>query len=272
MAFTNYICYNKLRIVVITAKTHTKDECTKMIKIAICDDERFFVDVLKKMVLNEIRQLGIRAEVSVFYDGQRLVEEIEGKKRFDLIFMDIKMPEMNGIEVGRCIRQLDRNTLLIYVSGYEEYLRDLFEVEPFRFLSKPVLQKELHDYFVKAIARIGEADDFYQFRFNKEIKKVLLTDIVYFESSNRVVHIYLQNGEIEQFYGKLNEVEQELMGRGKAFLRIHQSFLVNYRYIRKLNFSTVTVDMGKQGLRQLKVSEERQKNIRMRICQLAEEQ
>ena len=242
----------------------------RMIRIAICDDESFFVDVFKRMVLAEIRQSGIRAEVRVFYDGRLLVEEMQ-KRSFDLVFLDVRMPGMNGLEAGLKIRRSDRNTLLIYVSAYEENLSELFEAEPFRFLAKPVLREKFHAYFAEAMKRIGEAEDFYQFQFNREIKKVPLKDIIYFESSNRVVYLYLKNREREHFYGRLNDVEKELADRGKAFLRIHQSYLVNERYIRKLSFPTVTVDMGEQGLRQLKISEERKKKIRRKIWQAARE-
>lgn len=241
-----------------------------MIKIAICDDDRFLAECLETMVIKEIEQMGLIAETEVFFEGEKLLCCMEKKQRYDLIFLDVEMPYMDGIEVGQSIRQMDKNTLLIYLSEYEECLKELFEVETFRLLLKPVSEEEFHRYFMSAVERIGEAKDFYQFQFDKEIKKVQLEDILYFESRNRVIHIFLEDGTEERFYGRLNDVEQELTGRGKPFLRIHQSYLVNYKYIKKMNGSTMTVDVGKKGLRLLKVSEERQKTVKTRMCQLAE--
>ena len=107
----------------------------------------------------------------------------------------------------------------------------------------------------------------YMFRIvKKETGKVL-----YFESRNRVIHIFLKDGTDERFYGKLNDVEQELAGRGKSFVRIHQSYLVNYIYIKRANAAAITIDAGEKGLLSLKVSEERQKTVKARMCQLAEE-
>ena len=116
--------------------------------------------------------------------------------------------------------------------------------------------------------RIGETEVFYQFTFNKEIKKVPLKDIVYFESRNRMVYIYFRDNSFEHFYGKLNDVEKELTNSRQYFLRTHQSFLVNYDYIKKMNFFNVTVSIGGKEI-ELKISEDRQKEVRRQLCEIA---
>ena len=176
---------------------------------------------------------------------------------------------MDGISAARQIRRIDRSALLIYVSGYEQYLKELFEVEPFRFLSKPVDGAKFRKYFRDACARIGETEAYYRFSFNKEIRKVAVRDVVYFESRNRVVHIFMADGSEERFYGRLNAVEKELSEGRQEFLRIHQSFLVNYGYIEKMNFSVVTVIFGNGKRTALKISEDREKAVRSRLCGMA---
>ena len=108
----------------------------------------------------------------------------------------------------------------------------------------------------------------HQFTFNKEIRKVPLNNVVYFESRNRVVYIVLSSGHSEYFYGKLNGVEKELADSRCYFLRIHQSFLVNYDYIKKMNYLNVTVYIGDREL-ELKISEDRQKEVRRQLCEIA---
>ena len=90
---------------------------------------------------------------------------------------------------------------------------------------------------------------------------------MYFESRNRVVYIVLSSGHSEYFYGKLNGVEKELADSRCYFLRIHQSFLVNYDYIKKMNFFNVTVYIGEREM-ELKISEDRQKEVRRQLCEI----
>lgn len=240
-----------------------------MLRIAICDDDRRFTGELEEMVRREAAETGTTVDTEVYSDGDTLVADIEKGYRYDLIFLDIEMERVNGINAARQIRRMDRSALLIYVSGYDQYLKELFEVEPFRFLSKPVDKEKFRKYFRDACIRIGETETYYRFSFNKKIGKVAVRDIVYFESRNRVVHIFMADGSVARFYGQLNAVEKELSEGRQEFLRIHQSYLVNYSYIEKMSFSEVTVIMGNGEKKPLKISEDREKAVRARLCGMA---
>lgn len=150
-----------------------------MVRIAVCDDDMRFTAELEEMVRREAADAGISVETEAYSDGDTLVADIEKSYRYDLIFLDIEMERVNGINAARQIRRIDRSALLIYVSGYEQYLKELFEVEPFRFLSKPVDVEKFRKYFCDACARIGETEAYYSFSFNKEIRKVAVRDVVY---------------------------------------------------------------------------------------------
>lgn len=240
----------------------------KMLRIAICDDDLKFACQIESLIFQESQKLRIRVETEVFSDGIPLLKSIQNGDHYHLILIDIEMELMDGITTARHIREIDRTVLLIYISGYDQYLKELFEVEPFRFLSKPLNQIQFVQYFKEAYNRINEIETFYQFTFNKEIKKVPVKDIVYFESNNRIVYIHLKDGSDEYFYGRLNHVEKELLAGRQYFLRIHQSFLVNYSYVKKMNFSNITICfMGKEI--QLKISEDRQKDVRQQLCTIA---
>lgn len=238
-----------------------------MLRIAICDDDVAFTSNLEDEIVQSSRRLGLQADTEVFFDGNNLLKSVQSGCLYNLIFIDIEMEHINGIETARFIREIDRAVLIIYISGHEQYLKELFEVEPFRFLLKPLDLDKFHIYFNDACKRIIETDEFYQFQFNKEIKKVPLRDIVYFESRKRMVYIILADGTSEQFYGKLNEVESNLEESRSTFLRIHQSFLVNYDYIKNMNFSSVVI-YAKGKTLELKISEDRQKNVRQRLCEI----
>jgi DNA-binding LytR/AlgR family response regulator len=239
-----------------------------MLRIAICDDDFNFTGELETLVIQESNKLGIRVETEVFSDGKTLLKSFQNGEHYELIFIDIEMKQIDGITTARRIREMNRTVLLIYVSGYDEYLKELFEVEPFRFLSKPLDHAKFARYFRDSYKRINETDVFYQYTFNKEIRKVPIKDIVYFESRNRIVNIHLKDGSYEHFYGKLNNVEKELAESRQYFLRIHQSYLVNYDYVKKMNFFNITICLMNKEL-ELKISEDRQKQVRQQLCEIA---
>ncbi len=240
-----------------------------MLKIAICDDDLHFTGALEALTLKESHRLGIRIDTSVFQDGKTLVDNILSGERYHLIFLDIEMNQLDGIAAARQIRSIDRSVLLIYISGHDSYLKELFEVEPFRFLSKPLNTQKFCSYFREACKRIEENDSYFQLSFNKELRRVALKDIAYFESKNRIVYIYLSDGSSEHFYGKLNDVEKSLQDSRLFFLRIHQSFLVNYNYITKINYCNVAICVSSQTI-ELKISEDRQKDLLRQISRIAE--
>lgn len=232
-------------------------------KIAICDDDFIFASKVEDMILEISKKQGFDVEVEVYLDGSELWNDIVAGKVYELLYLDIEMVRLNGIELARKIREIDFNIILIYISSYENYFIELFEVEPFRFIKKPIDEILFRNYFNKAYDRIRQNEAYFEYRFNKVFHKVLLKNIIYFESSGRFITIHYRGGQ-EKFYEKLNTVEKQLYGGKIPFLRIHQSFLVNYRYIRKISFSRVTLFDG----RELQISEDRQKRTRERYNEL----
>ncbi|RKI74829.1 DNA-binding response regulator, partial [bacterium 1xD42-87] len=203
-----------------------------------------------------------------FYGGTALTGVIsEQRSYFDLIYLDIEMDDMNGIHTALQLRDLALPVLIVYVSAHEEYLKELFRTEPFRFLSKPVKKTELREVFHAACRRIQSRSAYYSFSYKKALHKVPFDRIAYFESRGRQIYIHISGPAAEDhytevFYGKMNEVEQQISAVNNRFLRIHQSFLVNFDYIRVIRFSEVVMMDGQA----LQISEERQKNARMRFC------
>ncbi|MGB8456040.1 MAG: response regulator [Anaerocolumna sp.] len=122
-----------------------------MIRVAICDDDIPFTGYFENLIKQASSNLGIVSIIELFFDGETLLKNISSGSRYDLIFMDINMERLDGISAARYIREIDKTVLLIYSSGYDQYLKELFEVEPFRFLSKPIDDNFLYDILQRPV-------------------------------------------------------------------------------------------------------------------------
>ena len=111
---------------------------TQMINIAICDDDVAMTATIEKMLYVIAKEQNIKISSAVFFDGSTLVANIRQGVCYDLIYLDIEMHNVNGINAAELIRNMEIPALIIYVSSYEKYLKELFSTEPFRFLSKPI--------------------------------------------------------------------------------------------------------------------------------------
>ena len=125
-----------------------------MINIGICDDDLIFASKIETMLMKISRSQLIEMNLEVYSDGYELWRDIQLGNMFDLLYLDIEMVKVNGIDVARKIRQKDMDVILIYISSYENYFIQLFEVEPFRFIKKPVNNEIFYSYFNKAYDRI----------------------------------------------------------------------------------------------------------------------
>lgn len=229
-----------------------------MINIAICDDKVEFSNKLEEILSDIIKEENIQADIDIFQSGNELLNKLQTDKNYyDIIFLDIEMKGMDGLETAKEIRREDEITTLIYVTSHKSYAIEAYEVQPFRFLVKPIQREILYDCFIKAYNKIMAGNFYFQYKYEKTYYKILVSDILYFESEKRIIRIHLKDGSIRKFYDQLNNIEKQ-MKKGKAdFYRLHKSILVNSRYIKKKAYDYVELMNGNQ----LEISEERRKAI-----------
>ena len=223
-----------------------------------------FASSVESMLLKISKFKKLKMEIEVYADGDEIIKNYSEEKQFDIIYLDIEMKNTDGIETAKEIRKRDRDVIIIYISGYDTYFIQLFEVEPFRFIKKPINETTFQEYFDKAYERIiDKADSFYNYKYNKKEYRLPLKEIYYFESSKRIIYIH-HTGGTDKFYGKLNQIEEYLSDGTFTFIRIHQSFLVNYRYIKTVKYDQVCLLNNNT----LQISEDRKKSVRQKYSDL----
>ena len=234
-----------------------------MLKIAVCDDETIAVANIEKMLEDVSSKVVENIEIDVFYDGSNLIEHVNRGYRYDIIYLDIEMVKENGISAAKRIRMYDKNVLIVYVTSYENHMKESFSVRPFQFLVKPVSEQQMEMCFKAACEDINSEDFYFRYSYQRIKHKVLIRDILYFESNKRKVFIITDN-ECLELYGKLNEIEKSLKNSKMSFLRVHQSFLVNYKHVKGQAYDFVIIDNGKK----ISISEDRRRMISEQYCSM----
>lgn len=234
-----------------------------MLNIAICDDDVPTAGEMEMMLKKISRQNYVDTDIEVFCSGNNLADSIMKGSCFDIIYLDIVMNEENGISTAKKIRGYDKNVLIIFVTCHERFMKESFTVRPFQFLSKPVSEKQMETCLMAANEDIRNGDFYFRYSYNRMNHKILIRNILYFESCRRKVYIVTEKGNSE-LYGKINEIENRIKAYKETFLRVHNSFLVNYRHIVKLSHDYVVMDNGKR----ISISESRRKIISKQYCSL----
>lgn len=212
-------------------------------RIAVCDDER----EIREDIGQKIRRFLPDAEVCFYGSAEELLAE---KNMPELLFLDIKMDGMSGMELAGKLRSRDRDVTIIFLTALEEYVYQAFDVGAFHYLRKPVDPVKFYEVLKKAAAlrehvretaRLrGEQEESLMIRSKARTEKVYLSEIVYLEVLNRKVTLHKMQEEIE-FYGRLKELEQRL---NADFVRCHRAYVVNLRYVRRYSGTEVVLENG----------------------------
>ena len=208
-------------------------------RIAVCEDNNivaaFMEDYIASMDAENI-------EYEIFTSGDDLIHYMERENvTFNILFMDIEMPGRNGIETSAYVREKDKNALIIFITDHKEYVYEVFDVLPFRFLIKPVTREALNLVMKKAFEHFNLTKQVFFFKQNKTQLQVAFDEIIYFEGNLRKFRLVTTGGEYD-FYGKISEVVKKL--DGNLFLQIHNSYIVNMDQIRKISESVVLLKSG----------------------------
>lgn len=213
-----------------------------MFKVGICDDDWNSAELVSQYLEKISKKYQYKLDVDVYSSGEELIRGYEEGNRFDLIYLDIEMKGIDGIETARWIREHQYHMILIYVSSYDTYLKQLFEVEPFRFVQKPIEMESFEKIFLKAVERIEEQKgEYFRFQSGRNMINLLCREILYLESCGRKVIVHTGNHTYE-YYDKLDHVEEQL--KDMRFVRIHKAYLVNMDNVEAFQYERLSLKDG----------------------------
>ena len=210
-------------------------------RIAICDDEKN----IRELIANKVAKQYPDAEIIIFQSGEELLLVDES---IDILFLDIQMSGIDGMETARELRKKDKRVILVFVTAVEEYVFQAFDVGAFNYIVKPIDDGKFSDVLHRAVDEWSsqninekEPEERYVLINNSGVHtKVILDEIVYAEVFNRKVVIHKLDGEIE-YYGKMSDLESLA---GDSFFRPHRAYLINFKYVEKYDATTIYLERG----------------------------
>ena len=210
-----------------------------MFLIAICEDETYLLEELRKKAEAYLKTRHYPAEIRTFTSGEDLLKE---QRPFDLILLDLMLPGINGLETAK---RLSSKSRIIFITSYREYAVDAFEVEAVHYLLKPVPDERLYQAMDRALNRSKQEDDRTMALIKSGSTHILpIRDILYCEVFDHRVCIHTAQGNYE-YSGTLDMLEGKLDGR---FFRCHRSYLINMSHVVGQEKGTALVSNGNRVL------------------------
>ncbi len=208
-----------------------------MLRIAVCDDEeRYRVNLkshLDKLLIN------IDCNVETFSDGKLLIESFR-QNHYDLLFLDIEMPAIDGITLARTLRSLSDKVYIVFLTSHVEYALEGYEVNALRYLTKPVDIDKLKEVLRYVQEKAGTSR---QLMIREDGEEIILdiNDIVYMEAMNQNVRIVTTQGDHTIRYN-IGDFEDKL--RNDGFFRIHRGFLISLAKVGRIAKNDVIMNWG----------------------------
>lgn len=207
-----------------------------MVNIYVCDDQKEYVDNINALV-EKYSPAELKYTLRNFYSGEEFLAEI--KKSYasvDIVFMDIEMKEIDGIETVKVLREMFPNSIVFFSTSHSSYIADVFRLNAFQFLQKPVDEETFEIDFERALKKHESSHKSIIVKSYDEETVIECADILYIEVNNRVISIHTKK-DIVTHSGKLSKYVEELENYG--FINCHKSYLINLRHIKKINSSSV---------------------------------
>lgn len=211
-----------------------------MYRVLICADDQIFAEVLRKRIGTYMEGRAKEYEIEIFTSGIKLLEDIK-ERMPEVIFLDIDMPEISGMDLADQIFQSDINTNVIFVTNRDDLVFQAIHYQPFRFIRKEKLDTELEEAVGNLVDKLEKDEKILEVQTKDGTIFLPLKKILYIESSKHYLIIRYMGGECET-RGKISNFEKWMMNYG--FIRTHRSYLVNIRFIKMIRPNEVELDSG----------------------------
>lgn len=208
-------------------------------RIAICDDSRVDSDYVAAFVKEWASADGVGVTLEKFTSAESFLFCYEDDKSFDILLLDIEMGEMNGVELAKKIRAVNRDIQIIFITGYNDYIVDGYDVEALHYILKPVRKEKLVDILRRAGEKLRKNKVALLFQLPDGAVRIPLYEIRFIEVRSNYVMIHAKQEVTVKM--TLSALEKRL---DDSFFRVGRSYIVNMQYIRKINKTEVLLEDG----------------------------
>ena len=213
-----------------------------MIRIAICDDEWICLDNTKRFMEQWSAQSGVPVRIDCFDNGDALLAKVR-TARMDIIFLDIVMPLLNGMDTAREIRELDKTIPILFLTSSPEFALESYSVKANGYLLKPVQYEQIVEVLNDCATALREEPKHLLLKSDYGYQKIYLREIEYIEAQNKRVLFYLQSGEMLTITEPLRSFEIKLFAQD-GFYKCHRSYIVSLPFVNSFNASQITMKSG----------------------------
>ena len=213
------------------------------LNIAICDDKKTDCRILESLLYACCNKMKLNIRTNIFSCGESFLTSHE-KQPYDIVFMDISMDTMDGIQTALQLRAFCTDTFLVLVTAFIDYVLEGYKVNAMRYLMKDTLESSIAECMDAILLKMRTAQVTFSFM---DGERRLCTDSILYVESRKHKSIFFcmeKTRKTHEIYCKLDAIEQKLSGYG--FLRIHKSYLVNMKHIRKISNYTAFLDTGEE--------------------------
>ncbi|MDD3253620.1 MAG: LytTR family DNA-binding domain-containing protein [Lachnospiraceae bacterium] len=211
--------------------------------IAVCDDNTDELAHIASLLEHYRREYNSSITYETFYSATELLETMK-TRRFDLLFLDILMPGVNGIDAAREIRCTDEDIPIFFLTASREFAIESYRVNAEDYMMKPAKEEEIFSALDKQLARLSENSAYLILKITDGIVKLPLSQIVFVEVLNHTVYFTLKNGAVREVTGSLSDYESTLL-TDPAFYKPHRSYVVNLEQVVELSKKGFFTTVGK---------------------------
>ena len=209
-----------------------------MIRIVVVDDDKIILDSIGNAISAVMKKHEAEFEILTFDNGKSLLKSYS-ERRFDILFLDIDMPDVTGIDIAKKLRSYNDTAEIIFVSNKDEMVYETIKYSPFRSIRKSRFESEINEAIENYLEKKSKQRHSIFFSTEDGKKAVVVNDIVYIEVKSHKLTVHTILCAIEA-NGNLKNIESEIAEYG--FIRIHQSYLVNFRFIDVVRQKSVVLD------------------------------
>lgn len=213
-----------------------------MIKVAFCDDDMSVLNELKELLDQYRTKYNQEIEYVAFHSSLELLAEIEKGVRYDILFLDVIMPNENGIGIAKEIRQYDNVIKIIFLTSSSEFAVQSYTVGAYFYQMKPIWEENFFRLMDAAISECRrEQQNSLILRCKSGISRIELGRLEYCEVLGRTLLFYMENGNVLKSTGSMDKLYGQLL-QYENFIRPHRSFLINMEYIREISYKAITME------------------------------